>query len=63
MLCAMSHGQLTIDGYIVRPAHLERWTRRQLSGRYASLVGRQALLYGSPRVRDARLPPTSSSAV
>lgn len=47
MLCAMSHGQLTIDGYIIRPEHLNRWTRDQLIGRYAELCGRTAQLYGS----------------
>lgn len=47
MLCALSHGQVTIDGYVIRPQHLERWTEEQLRGRYAVLCGRPAQLYGS----------------
>lgn len=46
MLCALSHGQVTIDGYIVRPKHLDWWTPDQLRGRYAMLLGRMARLYG-----------------
>lgn len=47
MMCALAHGQVTIDGYVVRPQHLDRWTRDQLQGRYARCVGRTAQLYGS----------------
>jgi hypothetical protein len=47
MLCAMSHGQLTIDGYVIRPEHLGRWTESQLRGRYARLHDRTVRLYGS----------------
>jgi len=48
MLCALSHGQVTIDGYVIRPRHLERWTAEQLRGRFAVLCGsRAARLYGS----------------
>lgn len=51
MLCVMSHGQLTIDSYIVRPEHLERWGEEELRGRYAYLAGRQALLYGTTSLK------------
>jgi hypothetical protein len=47
MMCALSHGQLTIDGYVIRPEHLDRWTPDQLRGRYARLCGRVAQLYGA----------------
>lgn len=50
MLCALSHGQVSIDGYIVRPQHLDKWTPEQLRGRYAGLVGRVARLYESTPV-------------
>lgn len=46
MMCVLSHGQLTIDGWIIRPHHLERWTPEQLRGRYARLFKREARLYG-----------------
>jgi hypothetical protein len=47
MLCALSHGLVTIDGYVVRPEHLKRWTPDQLRGRYAVLRGRPPVqLYG-----------------
>lgn len=51
MLCAISHDQLTIDGYIIRCEHLEWWTPDELRGRYAFLCGRPAQLYGSAPVR------------
>lgn len=52
MLMAMRHGAVTIDGYIIRPQHLDRWTRAQLIGRYVTLFGRRvAQLYGSTQVR------------
>lgn len=47
MLCALSHGQVTIDGWIVREQHMDRWTEDQLRGRYARLCGQMAQLYGS----------------
>ena len=47
MLCALRHGQLVIDGYIVRPHHITWWTPDQLKGRYAHLGGRTVQLYGS----------------
>lgn len=46
MECAIRHGQVTIDGWIIREHHLDRWTREQLRGRMARLVGREARLYG-----------------
>lgn len=46
MLCALSHGQVVIDGFVVRVEHLDRWTPDQLRGRYAHLAGRCAQLYG-----------------
>jgi hypothetical protein len=46
ILSASAHGQLTIDGYIIRPQHLNRWTPRQLQGRYAKIHGRRGQLYG-----------------
>ena len=51
MMCALRHGQVTIDGYIIRPGHLDRWTPEQLWGRYARLAGRYYQLYGSAPVR------------
>jgi hypothetical protein len=51
MLCVMSHGQLTIDGYIIRPEHLELWTPDELRGRYAVLCGQLGQLYGSTPAR------------
>lgn len=45
MECVLAHGQLSIDGWIIRPEHLNRWTRAQLKGRYARLHNRQARLY------------------
>lgn len=47
MMCALAHGQVNIDGYVIRPEHLDRWTPDQLQGRYAHLMGRHAQLYGS----------------
>jgi len=49
--CASSHGQLTIDGWIIRPQYLNRWTAAQLQGRYAKIHGRTAQLYGPTVVR------------
>jgi hypothetical protein len=46
----MSHGQLTIDGYVIRPEHLGRWDVDRLRGRYAVLCGRMAQLYGAAPV-------------
>jgi len=37
MLCAMSHEQVRVDGYVVRPKDDQRWTRAQLAGRTAQL--------------------------
>jgi hypothetical protein len=50
MLCALSHGQVSIDGYVVRPRHLAQWTPDQLRGRYARLHGRVRQLYGAKEV-------------
>lgn len=47
MMCALSHGQVSIDGYVIRPQHLDRWHPEQLRGRYARLHGRVAQLYGT----------------
>lgn len=52
MICAMSHGLVTVDGYIVRPEHDRRWTPDQLRGRYARFYDRQAQLYGSKVVHE-----------
>lgn len=49
MLCAMSHGRVTIDGYIVRPHHDRQWTKRQLAGRHAQCFARAAALFGAGR--------------
>jgi hypothetical protein len=51
ILSASRHGQLTIDGWIIRPHHLNRWTPAQLQGRYAQIHGRRAQLYGPTIVR------------
>ena len=52
--CLSRHGQLSIDGYVIRPQHLNRWPdpRKALRGRTARLVSqgnvfREAKLYGS----------------
>lgn len=52
MRCMLSHGQVTIDGYIIREEHLERWTPDRLSGRMARAIGREARLYGGTQVGD-----------
>jgi hypothetical protein len=62
MACAVSHGQVSIDGYIVRMQHMGRWTEEQLAGRYAVLCGRAVQLYGSTRV-DRLRPSADSSRV
>lgn len=51
MDCLLNNGQVTIDGFIIRHKHLERWNRQQLQGRMARLssagkVFREAKLYG-----------------
>jgi hypothetical protein len=48
--CGLSHGQVTIDGYIIREEHLERWTPTQLYGRMARFAGRAGRLYGGSQV-------------
>lgn len=37
LLCAMLHGQLSIDGYVVRANREHQWTQEQLRGRTARL--------------------------
>lgn len=44
MECALRHGQVSIDGYIIRPQHIERWPPERLRGRMATLVGRTTRL-------------------
>lgn len=48
--CLLRHGQLTIDGFIIRREHLRRWPPDRLRGRTARLssagtVFREAKLY------------------
>lgn len=50
MLCAISYGQVSIDGYVIRERHLDRWPVDRLCGRYARLHGQQAQLFGSTPV-------------
>lgn len=45
MLCALIHGQVTIDGFIVRAKNEHQWTPEQLRGRMAQLNGRHVKLY------------------
>lgn len=45
IMCLLSHGQVTIDGYVIRPHHLERWTPAQLRGRTACIFARQQRLF------------------
>jgi hypothetical protein len=52
ILLASRHGQLTIDGWVIRPHHLNRWTPAQLRGRYAKINSRRAQLYGPTVVRS-----------
>lgn len=33
MLCAISHGQVTIDGFVVKVSDEKRWRRSQVKGR------------------------------
>lgn len=47
--CLISHGQLTIDGHVVKPTDNLRWTRRQLEGRMMEFVGRQHRMFGASR--------------
>jgi hypothetical protein len=35
--CLMRHGQLTVDGYLMRPEFDQRWKRAQLQGRTAAI--------------------------
>jgi len=49
VFCAMSYGQLTVDGYVIKPHDERRWTADQLAGRTVSLVGRTGTLPGSRR--------------
>ena len=50
MRCAMRHGQITVDGYIMRPEFDRRWTQTQLTGRYARFHSRLYQLYGAKTV-------------
>jgi hypothetical protein len=45
MRCAMSHGQVTIDGYKIKPEYDRRWTRAQLKGRWIRINHRAAELF------------------
>lgn len=52
MLCALRHGQVTVDGYQMRAEYDKRWTEQQLRGRMAAIhyfgenvPPRQARLY------------------
>lgn len=45
MLCAISHGQLIIDGYVVQMADIDRWRRSQLQGRTISIHHRKAVIF------------------
>lgn len=47
MLLAMHFGQVTVDGYVVRPKDDRRWTKAQLSGRLAKHYFREARLFGA----------------
>jgi hypothetical protein len=42
VLCAMSHGQLTVDGFKIKPADSKRWTKQQLEGREIAIHHRRA---------------------
>lgn len=42
---AMSHGQVTIDGYKVKPEYDRRWSKEQLKGRWIRINHRAAELF------------------
>lgn len=46
ILCAVSHGQVTVDGHTIKLSDDKRWARRQLVGRMAAMPGREARLFG-----------------
>lgn len=46
VLCAVSHGQVTVDGYTIKVTDDRRWTRAQLAGRMAKCNNREARLFG-----------------
>lgn len=50
MCCALRHGQVLVDGYIMREEYDHRWTPDQLKGRKAQIT-----YYHTPQRRDARL--------
>jgi hypothetical protein len=52
VLCAMSHGQASVDGYRVKPTDDRRWTRAQLRGRLARINYREGRLFGTSRRAD-----------
>lgn len=53
LYCAVSHEQVTVDGFTIKLTDDRRWTRRQLSGRLAACNHRRARLFdGSPRTVD-----------
>lgn len=45
IVCAMSHKQLTIDGYPIRPNDDKRWTRDQLKGRTVKIHHREGRMF------------------
>lgn len=47
MLLAMLHGQVTVDGYVVKPTDDRRWSRQVLYGRMARMPGRGARLFSA----------------
>jgi hypothetical protein len=59
ILVAIHHGQVTVDGYVVKLTDDRRWTRRQLAGRMAKLNYREARLFGMSQ----RCPTPTTSAV
>jgi hypothetical protein len=47
VLCALRHGQISVDGYVMREEYDRRWAKAQLQGRYARFYDRTFQLYGA----------------
>lgn len=59
--CAISHGQVTVDDYVVKLGDDWRWTLGQLGGRLAKVNGREGRLFGmSPRCRTPTTPDVAT---
>lgn len=59
LACAISHGQVTVDGYVIKPDDDWRWTMGQLCGRLAKVNHREGRLFGASC--RCRTPTTTGS--